>query len=120
MATPFLKWVGGKKRLLPKLQEFFPKTYNSYCEPFIGGGSVFFNFNPKSGYLSDVNETLINCYITIRDNLPELKEHLLLLENKNTEQEYYEIRTEFNKLRHQEVKDIVYISALMIYLNKAG
>lgn len=118
-ATPFIKWVGGKKRLLNELKIFFPEKYNKYYEPFLGGGSVFFNFSPKNATIGDLNKQLINCYLTIRDNFDELKEKLLELQNKNTSEEYYELRKEFNKLK-QDNSNIIYVSALFIYLNKAG
>lgn len=119
--TPVLKWVGGKKRLLSTLSKYFPKKYNDYYEPFLGGGSVFFNFQPKQAYISDLNKTLINLYISIRDNYDKLKTYLLELQDKNTEKEYYEIRKEFNELRKKDLEpDNVYISALLVYLNKAG
>lgn len=35
---PFVKWVGGKRQLLDKLESKMPDTYNRYYEPFIGGG----------------------------------------------------------------------------------
>jgi DNA adenine methylase len=120
---PFLKWVGGKKRLMTKLEEYFPKkNYNRYYEPFLGGGSVFFNF--KSGAsgtatISDLNGTLIDTYISIRDDLDELYKHLKVLEEKNTENDYYIFRDEFNKLKKENTNK-TYVSALMIYLNKAG
>lgn len=116
---PFLKWVGGKTRLMNKLSEFFPTSYKNYFEPFLGGGSVFFNFMPENATIADSNTTLIDTYITIRDNLDELYEFLEVLETKNSEDEYYEYRKEFNKLRKEGTSKI-YISALMIYLNKAG
>jgi len=118
-ATPFVKWVGGKKRLLNELKIFFPEEYNKYYEPFLGGGSVFFNFSPKNATIGDLNKQLINCYLTIRDNFDELKEKLLELQNKNTSEEYYELRTEFNKLKQYD-SNIIYVSAMFIYLNKAG
>jgi DNA adenine methylase len=118
-ATPFVKWVGGKKRLLSELKKLFPDDYKKYYEPFLGGGSVFFSFSPKIAVIGDLNKQLINCYLTIRDNCDELKEKLLELEKKNTQEEYYELRNQFNILKHDE-KNIIYVSALFIYLNKAG
>jgi DNA adenine methylase len=131
---PFLKWVGGKKRLMTKLEEYFPKkNYNRYYEPFLGGGSVFFNFKSgaKKATISDLNGTLIDTYISIRDDLDELYKHLKVLEEKNTENDYYIFRDEFNKLKKENTldgssgttlvgSDKTYVSALMIYLNKAG
>jgi DNA adenine methylase len=131
---PFLKWVGGKTRLMKKVEDYFPLKYNNYIEPFSGGGSVFFNFTPKNAIISDLNETLIDTYIDIRDNFDEVYEYLTILEKKNNEVDFYKFRKLFNELRLEEnvylqkksdvsnirISDTVYISALMIYLNKAG
>ena len=35
--TPFLKWVGGKRQLLPELLARVPRSFKSYYEPFVGG-----------------------------------------------------------------------------------
>jgi Site-specific DNA methylase len=44
MATPILKWAGGKRQMLDKILERIPSEtkYNRYFEPFVGGGAVFF------------------------------------------------------------------------------
>ena len=122
---PLLKWVGGKTRLIKKLEEYFPVDYNTYFEPFLGGGSVFFNFTPKNAIISDLNGTLIDTYIAVRDDFDELFKHLQVLEKKNTSEDYYEYRKEFNELRlgsseNPDIESKTYVSALMIYLNKAG
>jgi DNA adenine methylase len=46
---PFLKWAGGKQRLLAQYEPFFPprQTIGRYFEPFIGSAAVFFNVQPK-------------------------------------------------------------------------
>ena len=41
-AKPFVKWVGGKRSLLPELLERIPAKFNNYYEPFVGGGALFF------------------------------------------------------------------------------
>ena len=43
---PFLKWAGGKRQLLSQMTPLFPKSYNKYMEPFVGGGAVFFHLLP--------------------------------------------------------------------------
>jgi DNA adenine methylase len=116
---PFLKWVGGKTRLMRELEKYFPENYNRYFEPFLGSGSVFFNFSPKKATISDLNGTLIDTYISIRDDFNELYKHLKVLEGKNTEKDYYDFRNEFNKLKKENTSK-TYVSALMMYLNKAG
>jgi len=84
-AKPFLKWAGGKNQLLSQFQSFYPRELlsgkiDTYIEPFIGGGAVFFdimqNFNIKSAYISDVNKDLILAYKVIQQNTIELREHL--------------------------------------------
>lgn len=63
----FLKWAGGKRQLLPELTKRFPKSFSGYVEPFLGGGTVFFQVkkdrSPKKVFLSDINEYLVNCFI---------------------------------------------------------
>jgi len=116
---PFLKWVGGKTRLMKKLEKYFPDEYDTYIEPFLGGGSVFFNFVPEKAILADLNKTLIATYITIRDDFNEVYRHLKVLEKDNVEKKYYEHRITFNELKKTN-KNTTYLSALMIYLNKMG
>lgn len=52
---PFLKWPGGKRWFVKSYLDIFPKDYNNYYEPFLGGGSVFFALQPANGMLTDVN-----------------------------------------------------------------
>ena len=41
-AKPFVKWVGGKRSLLPELLKRVPAQFGNYYEPFVGGGALFF------------------------------------------------------------------------------
>lgn len=59
---PFVKWAGGKKQLLNQLIPKIPKQYNTYYEPFIGGGALLFAVQPKHAIINDVNEQLLNVY----------------------------------------------------------
>jgi len=60
---PFLKWPGGKRWLVPWLQEFIgERRFERYFEPFLGGGALFFALHPRKSVLSDVNPDLINAY----------------------------------------------------------
>src|SRR5258708_2608232 len=62
-AGPFLKWPGGKRWLVPWLQEFISeRRFDRYFEPFLGGGALFFALRPRKSVLSDVNPDLINAY----------------------------------------------------------
>lgn len=73
---PFIKWAGGKTRLLPKLLPYVPLTIQNYHEPFLGGGAMYFavaDFVAGTSYLSDLNQELLNAWIAIRDHADELE-----------------------------------------------
>lgn len=75
MAEPFLKWVGGKRQLLPAIQARLPdmSKVDRYVEPFVGGGAVLFHLLEHhlfdEVHIFDVNPELILCYETIRDDV---------------------------------------------------
>jgi DNA adenine methylase len=106
---PFIRWAGGKSRLLKSIEEYFPKEFNNYHEPFLGGAAVFYHLSPCSKcYLSDLNEELINAYIQIRDNvhsvIRELKKHI------NSEKHYYQIRKVKPKTDLQRAVRFIYLN----------
>lgn len=76
MAKPFLKWAGGKKWFVNRESARFPQTYNRYIEPFLGGGSVFFFLEPHDAILSDINQELIQTYISFKEEFPSVFEYL--------------------------------------------
>lgn len=73
-ASPFLKWAGGKGRILPQLLQHFPKDVHNrrYYEPFVGGGAVFFALQPRQSHLFDLNPDLVEAYCVVRDRVEEL------------------------------------------------
>jgi DNA adenine methylase len=112
-ARPFLKWVGGKRSILPELIKRLPASYGKYHEPFLGGGALYFAIQPKHAQLSDVNFHLIITFKAVRDNVDQLIFNLKI-HAKNHSKEY------FLKSRKRLFKeeDPVHIAALFIYLNK--
>lgn len=52
---PFVKWVGGKRQLLPEIEMMMPESYNTYYEPFVGGGALLFDTAPEKAVIGDVN-----------------------------------------------------------------
>ena len=56
LVVPFLKWVGGKRQLIPEIRKMLPKgvANRPYYEPFIGGGALFFELQPKQAVINDV------------------------------------------------------------------
>ncbi len=87
---PFVKWAGGKRQLLDVLMKNVPPKFGTYIEPFVGGGALLFELEPKRAIISDTNYELINAYRVIRDNLEELIESLK--NHLNEEDYYYRIR----------------------------
>ena len=65
---PFLKWVGGKGQLLEQFQGLLPKKFNNYYEPFVGGGAVFFSIGHDKAHINDINKTLVQTYIHIKED----------------------------------------------------
>ena len=112
---PIVKWVGGKRQLMFELLKNMPKTYNRYFEPFIGGGALFFELQPQNGYISDINEELINLYTVVRDNVHELINEL----NKHEiSKEYFlKIRNLDRTEKYNKLSDIKKASRF-IYLNR--
>lgn len=108
---PFVKWAGGKRQIVDILIKEIPTEFNTYIEPFVGGGALLFELLPKKAIINDVNSELINAYLVIK-NFPErliksLKNH------KNEEEYYYKIRAlDPNKLSPVER------ASRFIYLNK--
>lgn len=71
-AKPIVKWVWWKRQLLKQFEDLFPKDFNNYFEPFLGGWAVFFHLQREKSFLSDVNEELINLYNVVKNNPKEL------------------------------------------------
>ena len=108
---PFLKWAGGKTRLLAEIRKFLPKNFRKYHEPFVGGGALFFDLQPERAVLSDINPQLINCYLAIKkDPCAVMK---ILDQFSFGREAYYEIRA-----TDEETLDPFEKAARMIYLNK--
>ena len=81
--VPFVKWVGGKGRVVSRISELWPKDFNTYYEPFVGGGAVLFHFRPERAVINDLNTELINLYKVINNKSAHkrLREYLLLMEH---------------------------------------
>ncbi len=112
---PIVKWVGGKRQLMFELLKNMPETYNRYFEPFIGGGALFFELQPQNGYISDMNEELINLYSVVRDDVYNLIDDL----NKHeiSKDYFLKIRNIDRTEKYNKLSDIKKASRF-IYLNR--
>lgn len=112
---PFIKWQGGKTRVLPDLLPLLPAG-NCLIEPFVGSGAVFMNTDYKRYVLADINPDLINmykCAVETTDAFIELARHYFI--NSNTTLKYRWNRAIFNYIHPNLTK-----AALFLYLNRHG
>lgn len=134
---PFLKWVGGKRQLLPVLRRFYPDFSGRYFEPFVGSGAVFFDLlgrgalHGHQAMLSDANADLIGCYRRVGDSVDEViaeLDRLAAAHAAGGRDHYLGVRdTRFNPLRaawRAGGADVARypseLAAMLIYLNRTG
>ncbi|HVZ89567.1 MAG TPA: DNA adenine methylase [Polyangia bacterium] len=115
--APFLKWAGGKRQLLPRILDLAPRRIETYYEPFVGGGAVFFGLAAERRFaravLADANPELVNCYEQVRDDVDGVI--AALSKHRNEAGAYY-------KVRDQAPADLspTERAARVIYLNRCG
>lgn len=109
--TPFLKWAGGKRWFVKKHLDLLPKKFNTYIEPFVGSGAVFFKLNPSTAIINDLNANLMNVYETIKNHPSDLVHELQKHSNNHSKEYYYLIRS------HQYDNSIEQ-AGQFIYLNR--
>lgn len=118
LVKPVVKWVGGKRQLLDEIIPHIPKNITTYVEPFIGGGAVFFDLQPKKAIINDFNKELINVYNVIKNNPEELISLLVNHKKKNNEDYFYSIRElDRDEVRYGKMTNIEK-AARVLYLNK--
>ncbi len=134
LARPFIKWAGGKAKLIEQYKPFLPTDFDCYHEPFLGGGALFFYLAPqlqaqgKKAYLSDLNPELVNVYRCVRDRVESLIEQLAEHQAQHSEAWYYEVRSQHLSVTGPATKPItsgldpdesdISRAARFIYLNK--
>lgn len=114
--TTYLRWAGGKQRLISRLLPFTPTQLSgAYYEPFLGAGSMFFALAPERGVLSDLNGHLVRSFMFVRDR-PELVAQYLRSHAANSSKEhYYRVRETYNRNRRSLSATQ---AARFIYLNR--
>ena len=132
--TPFIKWAGGKGKLIPQLKNFYPfKLENikisKYVEPFVGGGAVLINilqeYDVKEAYAFDINKDLINCYNVIKFDVEGLIEKLEIkekeykkLSSKERQEYFYNIVRIYNSYKINENEINLKRASEFIFLNR--
>lgn len=112
----FLKWAGGKYRLIEQIKNYLPLE-DQLIEPFVGAGSVFLNTDYKSYLLADINPDLIHLYQCVKKKPNAfLRDARVLFHEKNNQLDaYYEFRKQFNQSTDKMERAI-----LFLYLNRHG
>lgn len=119
---PFLKWVGGKGKLVSELIKSAPAEFGTYFEPFLGGGALFFALKPKKAVLNDLNDHLMTTFEVVKNGPQDLIQSLMEIEtayyaygdNEARKAMFLRMRGEFNEPR----LDALRRASLMIFLNK--
>lgn len=120
-AKPFVKWAGGKRSIIDKLISLVPEDFKTYYEPFVGGGAMLYELQPKKAVINDYNTELMNVYECIKDEnkFANMCSELNKYEANHSEDYYYEIRDlDRNKKKFNKLADYKR-AARTIYLNKA-
>jgi DNA adenine methylase len=115
---PFLKWAGGKSRLLGQFAGLYPCQFANYHEPFMGSAAVYFHLcglqaPVKRVRLTDSNAELINCYAVVKDDVDSLIASLAKHKWQHSPDHYYEVRAQA-----PDALSEVERAARLIYLNK--
>ena len=115
-ASPIVKWVGGKSKLLGDLIARMPKQYGRYYEPFVGGAALFFRLAPRRAVIADSNHDLIGLYSAVASNVDAVIRRLQHHRDNHDESHYYDMRARWND------RDASWSpperAAAFIYLNK--
>jgi DNA adenine methylase len=116
-AAPFVKWAGGKGRLLSQLRPLLPLgiARMRHVEPFVGGGALFFARIPEHALLTDINPALVATYTAIRNDLQSVIEGLRRLAGHHSKESYYQVRERYNEGHRLSASKR---AAMFIYLNK--
>lgn len=112
----FLRWAGGKRRLVRRLRGFVPLDVRDrvYHEPFLGAASIFLALRPRKAYLADLNPALVNAFQHVRDNPHLIARYLADHAERDSQDYYYVVRTTYNKTQAPSYAQ----TARFIYLNR--
>jgi len=110
---PFVRWAGGKSRLLPRILPHVPSHFENYHEPFLGGGAVFFAVQARianRAYLADLNPHLVAAWLAMRDHQETLRPLLDFYKEQDSKEFYLATRA-------KPPEELVERAAWFLYLN---
>jgi DNA adenine methylase len=120
--NPILRWAGGKRRLVRKLEMLLPTDWNNYLEPMVGSGALFFHLAPEKAILADLNPDLMNFYGVLRDDPSDLVGRLKNL--RASRESYYHMRDMKPRSKLERAIRFAYLNRLcwngLYRVNKGG
>lgn len=78
---PFMKYPGGKTKEVHLVRTYMPLNIERYFEPFVGGGSVYFDLNIHPSFINDFSFDLINLYTLVQQQDEALHNLLIIFDN---------------------------------------
>lgn len=118
---PFLKWAGGKRKLLPQLTALLPERIGTYHEPFVGGGALFFSLAVdqarrfESACIADGNQRLMRCYRAVRDDVDQVIALLQVHAQAHAKEYFYALREV-----PPDPESDTFVAAWLIYFNRTA
>jgi DNA adenine methylase len=116
-ASPIVKWVGGKTKLLDDLVARMPTRFDRYFEPFCGGAALFFRVAPERAVLADLNVALMTLYGAVRKDVEGVIRKLRRHRAAHCETYYYATRDRWNK---GQIESATARAAAFLYFNKTA
>lgn len=107
-ARPFVRWAGSKRRLIPQILEHIPSERERYIEPFLGGGSLFFELKPDRAILSDYCGPLVDTWNAVRSDPNRVFKEATKLELN--EENYYSQRKARGGTLHERAGRFIYLN----------
>lgn len=116
--APIVKWVGGKRQLLPEILPLLPRDMSCYCEAFLGGGALLYALEPHRAMVNDLNADIIELYQVVKNDVEGLITALEEHKNAHTEEHFYEVRSWDRDAAAFERLSPVQKAARFMYLNR--
>jgi DNA adenine methylase len=129
MTKPLFMWAGGKTKVLKHYAPFMPTSFNTYYEPFFGGGAMFIHtmneYKPDHVFINDINADIISIYRSIKENYDEFIQRLNDLEDQYISLDKPDRKKLYFEVRHQHAYDYEswfkpFESATLYFLMKTG
>ena len=118
---PFIKWTGGKSKLISQLAPMLPAGYERlrWVQPFMGSASLYFAWHPIPAVLADLNPDLVHTFCAVRDDVGTVLRSLreMAADHRDAPESYYlATRVAYNARLGTRAQR----AAMFIYLNKTG